>query len=283
MKYSPEIQEIITGFENYSKQIFKAESTPKKHCQMIRFFINWVEENNYAEIKYPEMMEYIRYCKSLEMKPVLINEYVRAVRHFFDYIADEDLDYLIHKKGYNPAQNIQLKGVFKSIRPDYINEEELDELIEKYKGNQGVLLGLLVYQGLKMGEIQNLEKTNFDLKKGTVYIPQSIKSNSRVLKLEANQLYELMEHIIKLKGESLLGKDLSNQGVKLCKALMKINPKVRNCHHLRGSRISFWVRNLDIREAQYLAGHKSVAGTELYRLVNIEDLQNQVNKYHPLK
>jgi integrase/recombinase XerD len=283
MKYSTNIQEITNCFESYLKQIFKDPTSPKSYRRKTEFFINWVLEKGYTEIKYTEMMEYIRYCKELEMKPHLINKYIRAVRHFFDYLDEENKNYLNHKKGYNPARNIQIKGVFKSIRADYLNEEELETLIENYKGNQSILLGLLVYQGLKIGEIQILEKIHFDLKKGTVYIPKTIKGNSRILKLEAIQLYELMEHIMNLKNETLLGKDLTNQGVKLCKTLRKINEKVKNCHHLRGSRISFWVRNFDIREAQYLAGHKSIAGTEKYRLVNIEDLQNQVNKYHPLK
>ena len=281
-KSSIEIQEITIGFETYLKQIFRDKTNPKKYRRMIEFFINWVNEKGYYEIKYPEIMEYIRYCKSLEMTPQLINRYVRAVRHFFDYLHEENLDYLVHKKDYNPAQNIQLKGVFHSIRPDYLNEAELEILVEKYKGTQGVLFGLLIHQGLKINEIEILEKTHFDLKKGTVYVPKTIKGASRILKLEAGQLYELMEHILKQKGEYLFGQKLTNQGVKLCKALMKINPKVRNTHHLRGSRICFWVRNYDIREAQYLAGHNTITGTELYRLVNLEDLQNQVNKYHPL-
>lgn len=177
---------------------------------------------------------------------------------------------------------MQIRDVYHKIRADYLDEEELEKLYENYKGKHKILLGLFVYQGMKVGEIERLEKIHFDLKKGTVYVPKTTKGNSRKLKLESVQLYELMEHIMKLEVDSLLGKPLQNQTQRLCKELRQINPKVRNSSHLRGSRISYWVRNYNLREAQYLAGHNTIAGTEKYRQVNLEDLQNQVNQFHPL-
>ena len=38
-----------------------------------------------------------------------------------------------------------------------------------------------------------------------------------------------------------------------------------------------------VREVQYMAGHKYVSSTERYRTDNLEDLQKELEKYHPLK
>lgn len=158
-----------------------------------------------------------------------------------------------------------------------------EELYEKYEGKHKIMLGLIVYQGLKLGEIERIEKIHLDLKKGTIYIPKTKRGNRRILKLASMQVFEMMEYILALKGNYLLNYDLQNRSVSLCKQLKEINPKVRNSSQLRGSRISYWMRNYNIREAQYLAGHTTIAATERYRLVNLEGLQNEINKYHPLR
>lgn len=278
MKYS----KYLDGYEAYLRTKFRDEKNPTKHRRILEKYLDWVDENDFTQIKYSEMMEYIRYLRDSQMQAKHINNYLRAVRHFFDYLQEAKSPFLNPIINYNPALGVQIRDVFHSIRADYLNQEELEKLIEEYQGNHRIMLGLLVYQGLKINEIEKLEKIHFDLKKGTVYVPKTIRGNSRILKLDANQVYELMEHLLGLKTDRILGYPLTNQGVKLCKDLRKINPKVRNPHHLRGSRISYWVRNYDLREAQYLAGHNTIAGIEEYRKVNVEDLANEVNKYHPL-
>lgn len=283
--------EILDGFLLYLIDLGIIEKTAKKYRFRAGYFVTWCEDMNHKEVRYPEITEYIRYCRDEGKNPRLINSYLRAVRHFFDYLNKEKQSFLNPIRGYNPASSVQVRDVYHTITVDYLSEEELDELYQKYdtiEARKGVarhkiMLGLMVYQGLKVGEIERLEKIHFDFKKGTVYILEHRRSGSRTMKLETVQLYDLMEHMVHLKGNSLLGKSLQNQASKLCKELKQINPKVRNSSHLRGSRISYWVRNLNIREAQYLAGHTTISGTEKYRQVNLENLQNQVNKFHPLK
>ncbi len=278
MKYN----KYLDGYEAYLRTLFKDETNPPKYRRMVEKFLDWVDENGIIQVKYPELMAYIRHCREIQIQALRINVYLRSIRHFFDYLQEAKSLFLNPIINYNPALGIQIKDVFHSLRADYLSQEELEKLMEEHQGKHRIMLGLLVYQGLKINEIEKLEKIHFDLKKGTVYVPKSIRSNSRILKLDANQVYELMEHLFALKTDRILGCPLTNQGAKLCKDLRKINPKVRNPHHLRGSRISYWVRNYDLREAQYLAGHNTIAGIEEYRKMNVEDLANEVNKYHPL-
>ena len=46
--------------------------------------------------------------------------------------------------------------------------------------------------------------------------------------------------------------------------------------------ISWWLKNYNLRQVQYLAGHEYGNSTELYQLNNLDKLQEQMDKYHPL-
>jgi integrase/recombinase XerD len=280
---SNEVPQLITGFEHYLKDgIMQLDHSVRKYKRRVEHFIQWVQSTSIDQVRYTEIMEYVRYCQQEEMSTKTINNYLRSVRHFYDYLNKEQIVFMGGSISYNPAKGVQIKGAYQTIRPDYLKEDVLDSLYEQYNGKHKILLGLLVYQGLKLGEIERLEKIHFDLKKGTVYIPKTINGNSRKLKLAPDQLYDLMEHLLKRNEDSLLGYPLQNNAIRLCKELREVNSSVKNSSHLRGSRISYWVRNYNIREAQYLAGHTTIAGTEKYRSVNIEDLQEELRKFHPM-
>jgi integrase/recombinase XerD len=52
---------------------------------------------------------------------------------------------------------------------------------------------------------------------------------------------------------------------------------------IRASTITNWLKHYNLREVQYMAGHKYVSSTERYRMDTLEDLQKELEKYHPLK
>ena len=77
--------------------------------------------------------------------------------------------------------------------------------------------------------------------------------------------------------------ELRASSYKLYEQLRNINPEVRNGQQIRQSVITHWLKHHDIRKVQYMAGHKWVSSTERYQQSNLEDLQNQLEKYHPLQ
>ena len=46
--------------------------------------------------------------------------------------------------------------------------------------------------------------------------------------------------------------------------------------------ISWWLKNYNLSQVQYLDGHKYVSSTERYQLNNLDKLQERINKSHPL-
>jgi len=66
------------------------------------------------------------------------------------------------------------------------------------------------------------------------------------------------------------------------RGLRKKHDYFKNAAQLRQSVISHWIKLYDIRQAQYMTGHKWVSSTERYQADNLEDLQRELEKHHPL-
>ena len=65
------------------------------------------------------------------------------------------------------------------------------------------------------------------------------------------------------------------------KRLKNEYPYFVNARPLRGSRIALWLQGKNLREVQQMAGHKYISSTERYQMGKVEDLQKELDKYHP--
>ena len=155
----------------------------------------------------------------------------------------------------------------------------------------------MVYQGLNTSEIKNLLVQDIKLRDGKIFIARGRKSNERTLKLEAHQILDFMEYTLQVRqailaetkketdlflvstGTSL---ELQNTLQKLIEQLRKQNKKIENLQQIRSSVITGWLKQYNLREVQYRAGHRYVSSTESYLINDLEDLQEDINKYHPL-
>ena len=69
----------------------------------------------------------------------------------------------------------------------------------------------------------------------------------------------------------------------IIKKLQHYNSKVESIKQVRGSVITNWLKNNNVRRVQFLAGHKRIMSTEFYKKDHIEKLQNMIDKFHPLE
>ncbi len=59
-------------------------------------------------------------------------------------------------------------------------------------------------------------------------------------------------------------------------------PGIQNPKHIRASVIVKWLRQYNLRKVQYMAGHRFISSTEVYRQNEMEGLTEEVNRFHPL-
>ena len=67
------------------------------------------------------------------------------------------------------------------------------------------------------------------------------------------------------------------------RALRKADGYNKNATHIRQSMIIHWLGSYNLREVQFMAGHRWGGSTERYRNSNMEDLLKDIDRYHPLK
>ena len=75
---------------------------------------------------------------------------------------------------------------------------------------------------------------------------------------------------------------MSNFVTQLMITVRKLNPQVLNAKQIRTSVIVKWLKMYNLRQVQYLAGHKYISSTESYLQNEIEGLKEEVQQYHPL-
>ena len=78
-------------------------------------------------------------------------------------------------------------------------------------------------------------------------------------------------------------KKVSDMVSRIINQLKRIDPSVTGSRQIRASVIMNWLKQHNIRQVQYMAGHKSIRSTESYRLQDLTDLTRQLELFHPLR
>ena len=162
-----------------------------------------------------------------------------------------------------------------------------------------VILGLLIFQAVTIEELELLQAEHINLREGKIKIPGTDRTNERILKLEAAQVFELQEYLNKTRNRILYGPKV-NEPEKIKQLIIGMeggtllagevghlmrrlnHEQVKQASQIRASTIAEWTKKHDVRIVQYMSGHKYVSTTEKYQATHLEDLQEQLRKHHPL-
>lgn len=287
--------------EDYLKNRLSA-STVKIYLFEINHFIKFVGDGKSASASYEEVQKYLSWLRENYDKPSRINLIVHALKHYFFYLIeigkreDHPCRYLTIKDRSKPQY--QLQDFFTTIQLQKMLEasearKERYQILEKR--NQ-VIMSLLINQALRVQEMCALEVENIDLKKGTIYIKSTAKTNARTLNLKPNQIMlmycyvnEIRSFLAKENTESLIitkrGTAERGEGIHyLVSTFRTIFPsKKLTPTTIRQSVITNLLSSgMDLRVVQVFAGHKTPSSTEKYRQTNLEKLRSSIEKYHPL-
>ena len=254
----------------------------------------WLHENGISieAFDHEHIMQYIRYRKARDIKPKTINLELKKISYFLDFKALPDV-----------AGPIRVKGAQRRIPHDLFTEKELNDIYEKFPDSRNywthedtlkryhIILGLKIYQGLQEQELTKLETNHLQLDKGKIYVPSTRRTNKRILELRPFQILPLHEYLSTerkalnkdIEGNYLFHKKRLIRGMSRIKEMInRYEPRLKSLYQIRSSVITNWLKHYNLREVQYMAGHKYVSSTERYRTDNLEDLQKELEKYHPL-
>jgi len=295
------------SFEAYLKSQAFSHSTVERRLVVIEMFWQWLEKENLEveEVSYNDLLLYMKHKSQKGASQRTLQHYMGVVKHFYDHLIREE------RVATNPASDITVKGVKRKVLYHILETHELYGLYNRYPSEtikdrrNKVILGLLVYQGLKTSELAKLEVNHIKLREGEIDVPGSRRSNSRDMKLEAHQVMDMYDYILQVRPEILqmnpkrksqqkqeterlfIGEggncySFSNFMTQLMIKARKLNPAVVNAKQLRASVITKWLKMYNLREVQYLAGHRYISSTEDYLENEMEGLAEEVQMFHPL-
>lgn len=289
-------------------------STAVTTIQITEYFRKWAAGESITELEeicYQDAMMFIQWSSKHGASQKTIANYLSHVRKFYQFLMSEGA------VKENPVAHIKVQGIKRKVYHDILNTDELHQLYQQYpttiehepgkiippqqknilsRRRNKVILSLLIYQGLRVEEVAAINLQDLQLREGKVTVHAQRRTAARTMKLESHQVYELMDYIHEIRKQFLEvhatasklflqwndSENFHNITQQMLKNLRKINSRIKNCDQIRASVITQWLKQYDIRKVQYLAGHKYVSSTEEYKANNIDELQDDITKYHPL-
>ncbi len=289
------------NFKKYLLQKGYSLQTIKSFERVVAKYLKWLKKENVEDLSasYNDIVHYIQKLRNT-VKQRTIQSETNAIKHYYNYLKELDL------VKENPTLNIAVKGVKRKILYNTLNKQELEKLYNDFrnikteslaKKRNEIIVSLLVYQGLNSTELSRLTIQDLKLREGKISIGGTRRSNERTLKLESHQILDFMEYQLKTRANILtetkketdllftsfgVSTKFHNIISKLLPQLKKLNKKVKSVHQIRTSVIVHWLKIYNLREVQYMAGHRYVSSTEAYLINDLDDLQEDINKYHPI-
>lgn len=295
----------MKSFKEYLQEKHYSESTIRIYQNGVTDFLDWISLHQYSieNVRYADLMSFIKHRQNKGVTKTSIQNELLSIRHYFNHLVKEK------QVKSNPAQGVYIRGIARRLPHDLVEHKELVNLYDTYPVSNPrdqrnkVILGLLIFQAVTIEELELLKAEHINLREGKIKIPGTDRTNERVLKLEASQVYDLQEYISKTRARIINGPKVSEpekiaqliigmQGgstlsgevlwmMRRLKHELK-HEQVKQASQIRASTIAEWTRIHDVRVVQYMAGHKYVSTTEKYQGSHLEDLKEQLKKYHPL-
>ena len=268
----------MKDFEEYLRCKKLRPTTIYNQLIYVRRFLEWVAQEYLTPqtCKYSDLLGYVKKYRQAGFSPGNLKSHLQGLRHYYEYKKEKG------EVTYNPAFNLMLIGQYTTLPKEILTREQTEQVYNEYQANTPVqkrnkaILGFYVCQGLMRQEIERLEPTDINLNKGTVMIRKNVRLRQRLLTLDASQVLQLQEYLgkvrpelIKLKGrqsdklfitigDSHLVKDAVKE---LLNELQRRYKFLKSFQQVRNSVICQWVKEKNIREAQYMAGHGSIHST----------------------
>lgn len=294
------------NFKEYRQKNSYSEKSIKVQDSHVNCFKNWCLRQNVnpGDITYSQALQFIDSERERGISRQSIIREINSIRIYFDYLQESGITH------QNIIKRIRIRQNGKKVLPEILSTLQLEKIYQDFSGlpawdhgtaaakllhqRNTVILGFLIYQGLDSGEIARLETNHVNLSEGKIYIPSGRNSNSRTLKLQANQILSIKTYLEETRQKLLEKRNLQSSYLfpskkssdlvcNIVEAVKKIHLGLKDSRQIRASVIMNWLKTNNIRQVQYMAGHKSIRSTESYRSQDLTDLTRQLELFHPLR
>ncbi len=311
----------MNSFKDYLQGRGNSKTTVENYNGYILDFLSYLDrdktEPENATAK--EVLSYQNVLVKRGYQNITRNTRLSVIKNYFNYQieigkrTENPVQYLKIRGGKTQKlYPILEKQDLEKIYYNYQVPKEEDERAKRnwFKSNRlgkernKVILSLMIYQGLTTAEVNKMQLNDLKLKEGKVIIRGGRKSQERTMDLKANQMMEIMEYQFKTRTELLkyyqeptnnlfissppIGRKY-NKSESIIHVWKRLSQEIKeqqkefiNFKQVRTSVITHWLKEYNLRKVQYMAGHRYVSSTERYLANNTEDLQKEIDEFHPI-
>ena len=286
------------GFRTYLQNKGLLSLAIGRYIRVVNRFETYLENSNKSieDVSTREIVSYFSQTKHTRgIANSTLERDLFGLKHYYSFLNESE-------EFHHPISQLKIQGTKTLALRKMLNSEQMDELIILYADHikyfkpspkqllfdpyypellhrRYIALSLFCYQGISTSELLSLSRDNFDFANGVLLVPAHRTGAARNLPLRAKQMGKLIQ-FIDTNPKSILPN--YSQIRSLAESLKALDPSFQSMHQLRISRIYSWIKTDGLRQAQHWAGHRSVVSTEKLLAGDIEELQNDINEFHPL-
>jgi integrase len=277
------------AFSGFMQEVIARKSPPwqKRMEQLVRPFQTWATEQSVlvTQITKAEIEDFLR-SRRKEIADKTWNEELAIIRRFFDWLKDHE--YLVK----SPAAKIErVQQNPRAIR--IFSAAEIQLIMRHATPTQRPFYQLLLFTGLRDGELRNLEWSDVDLLRGLVHVrvkqdwkPKTGRGRTVPLAAEARALLSALPRRSNYVFATRNGKPWVPPRQPWVDLLNRIHTKegmdLRGQVSLHTFRHTFatvsLMRGIDIKTVSEFLGHTSIRMTEKYLHVLPDHKMAAINK-----
>lgn len=279
-----------------------SKSTLKSNLYNIKKYTDYYGKRS-EKANYTEVLDYIAYLrKNYNLSPKTLRHRLYAVKIYFNYLLE------IGKRNDHPCSELFLKDkIDRSIEVDNLySPETLENFFKSYQikkklylqNRNKIIISLLIYQGLTVKEIAELQLQSINLNACEIHIKSGYRQQERTLPLQAKQVLlffnylekdrkKLLKYNLKTTTETFIlgqyGNEINPHSIsRIINQNRKNNEKIKPIKIRQSVIANLLKKENDTRLVQVFSGHKRASTTIAYKQTELEVLQNAINEYHPI-
>lgn len=293
--------EVLTkrtlDFAEYLHKIGHTDQTIKSYLHINRHIQK--DDLNLSEFSYKNVIDYLAHKSKQSGNGKKQITLLNGLKKYFDYLIEIGVRETHPCKGLY-IRNIRKKGI---IHQDLFSSEELELLMmrkERYQSNtlkHQIIISLLIYQGLRSGEICRLKTRHIHLAENYIYIKESKKISARIIPIHPSQVFLFEKYTEQRSNQSMIAEseiflygksgmsmsvDSVNYTVEIFRPMFP--HKTLTASSIRKSVIANWLneKKLPLEQVQILSGQKWISSTAIYRKENFDEQRELMNKWFPI-
>lgn len=305
-------------FKQYLRNKGKSKTTVEAYYYHALNFLSFLDKDN-TEVENcteKEIMLYLNELTKKELSQQTKKLRLYPIKHYFDYLIETKkaeinpakrikLKGTQQQKIYPILKSEELQALHTNYQiPANEHPKSHHNWFQTYKLSRErnkIIISLLINQGITTAEVSRIQLEDLDLRKGEIHIRGGRILNDRTLELKSHQIIDLMEYQYQTRARILeYHKEPTNQLLislptssqknvknsqtldifkKLKLELKEQEPKFMKIQQIRNSVITHWLKQYNLRQVQYRAGHKNIYSTEMYQINDVESLQADIDQY----